>query len=400
VLYEALCGVNPARGSTPAETARLLGRPIPPLGPRRRDLPAALASAIDRALARREFARGTIDDLRGALEDALASGLPALAVPSAADSGVPAAFAAPTSTEYPPDRNGAPVWVTPRRRPRVPRGDAPARGLGGMPTLAVTTRAALDAPAREHPDGHAPAGTPDRAYRTGRQARHDAPAEVRARPRRSPPRAVWAGAAGALVAWQAWGGRPGAALLLLAALVALLLLPLWLRPQLLLCGLAPVLGLAGLAGVFPALAGQASAWRTRAALGALGYWWLTLAEPLAGRRLWLGPPSSMPSRTVWEGSLGSAATHVVGPTLSAGVLFGAALWACGAVILPWIVRGTRAAFDIVAATMWSAALVSAAPVVGSGIAAHAATPSPRGAVAGAVLGAVVAVGARALRGHT
>jgi len=64
------------------------------------------------------------------------------------------------------------------------------------------------------------------------------------------------------------------------------------------------------------------------------------------------------------------------------------------------VRGTRAAFDIVAATMWSAALVSAAPVVASGIAAHAAMPSPRGAVAGAVLGAVVAVGARALRGHT
>src|SRR5205085_8931868 len=221
----------------------------------------------------------------GALEAALAPGPPASAAPPA----VPAAFAAPAgpvSTKYPPERNGAPAWITPRRQPRVPRGDAPAGGLGGAPTLAVTTRAALDAPAREHPDGH---------------AGHDARAEVRARPRRSPPRAVWAGAAGALVAWQAWGGRPGVALLLLAALAPLLLLPLSLRVPSLLCGLAPVLGLAGLAGAFPALAGQAAAWRTRAALGALGYWWLTLAQPLAGRRLWLGPPPSSPSPSVWEG---------------------------------------------------------------------------------------------------
>ena len=224
--------------------------------------------------------------------------------------------------------------------------------------------------------------------------------ETRDHARRSPPRAVWAGAAGALIAWQAWGGRPGVALLLLAALVPLLLLPLWLRPQSLLGGLAPVLGLVGLAGAFPALAGQAAGWRARAALGALGYWWLTLAEPLAGRRLWLGPPSAAPSRSVWEGSLGSAVTHVVGPTLSLGVLLGAALWACGAVILPWLVRGARAAVDMVAATMWSAALISAAPVIDSGLATQAAAPSPRGAVVGAVLGAALAVGARALRGHT
>ena len=56
--------------------------------------------------------------------------------------------------------------------------------------------------------------------------------------------------------------------------------------------------------------------------------------------------------------------------------------------------------DIVAATMWSAALISAAPVIDSGLASQTATPSPRGAVLGAVLAAALAVGARALRGHT
>ena len=42
----------------------------------------------------------------------------------------------------------------------------------------------------------------------------------------------------------------------------------------------PMLGLVRLAGGFPAVAGQAADWRRRAALGALGYWWLTLSEPL------------------------------------------------------------------------------------------------------------------------
>src|SRR5438128_2039462 len=385
VLYEALCGVNPARGSTPAQTARLLSCAIPPLGPRRQDLPAGLASAIDRALTRREFARGTIDDLRAALEEALAPVSPAASAAS--------------------NQSSAPAWIAPRgqapafpveaptrRRPGAPAAPLEAPAWQGVRNSGPSTDAALRLRAR-----HARRQALD--VRPPEQAGRSAQADVGERARRSPPRAVWAAAAGALIAWQAWGGRPGVALLLLAALVPLLLLPLSLRPPSLLCGLAPVLGLAGLAGAFPALAGQAARWRARAAMGALGYWWLTLAEPLVGRRLWLGTPSSAPARSVWEGSLGSAATHVVGPTLSVGVLLGAALWACGAVILPWLVRGARAAIDVVAATVWSAALISAAPVIDSGLATQAAAPSPRGAVLGAVFGAGLAVGARPLRGH-
>jgi hypothetical protein len=162
--------------------------------------------------------------------------------------------------------------------------------------------------------------------------------------------------------------------------------------------LAPVLGLARLAGAFPALAGQAASWRARATVGALGYWWLTLSEPLLARRLWLGPLPGTPPRAQWEGSLGGAATHVIGPTLTLGVLLGAALWGAGAMCLPWLVRGRRAALDVVAATVWSAALAAAAPVLDAGLqGAAAAHAAPRGAVLGAVFGGVLAVAACALR---
>ncbi len=44
VLYEALSGVNPVRGATPAATARRIGTPLEPLGRIRRDLPRALTA--------------------------------------------------------------------------------------------------------------------------------------------------------------------------------------------------------------------------------------------------------------------------------------------------------------------------------------------------------------------
>jgi len=213
------------------------------------------------------------------------------------------------------------------------------------------------------------------------------------------PRALWLTCALAAIVWQVAAGRAGVALLVLAAVAPLIvLLPRRAGIGWLTAALAPVLGLIGLAGAYPAIGGQASGGRKRAGLGALGYWWLTLAGPLLGRHLWLGEPRGMPARAVWEGSLSSAAVHVLGPLLSLAVLFGVALWALAALILPWIVRGRNAAFDVVAATIWSATLVSAAAALDSGLSATGAHPSPRGAIAGAVLGGVLAVCARALRG--
>ena len=163
------------------------------------------------------------------------------------------------------------------------------------------------------------------------------------------------------------------------------------------CALAPVLGMVGLAGAFPAVAGQSGSPSERALRGAVGYWWLTLAGPLLSARLWLPAPAGTPATQVWEESVGQAATHVVAPAISVGVLLGALLWAAAAMVLPWIVRGREPLLDAIAAGLWALALVLAQPMLDAGLAggAHA---QPRGALLGALLGVGVALAGRALRG--
>lgn len=341
VLYEALSGVNPVRGATPAATVRRIGRPLPSLGRERRDLPSPLTRALDRALAPSPRERGSLEDLRLVLVETIEHGL---------------------------SRSREPLTREPARAASV-RTPPPLRG----PLVSPDARDDEDEP---------PAATPRRLRL---------------------PRAVWLAGALAVVVWQLASGRPGVALLALAALLPLVAAPAdgasgrvgggWLT-----CVLAPVLGLAGLAGAFPAVAGQPSRWRDRVWLAALGYWWLALAAALFERRLWLVEPSRLPARAVWEGSLSATADHVIGPLLVLGTLLGALLWALGAAVVPWIVRGRSAAVDLVAVTVWSAALAAAAPVVDAGLSAHASHPSPRGAVLGAILGAVLAMVTRALRG--
>jgi serine/threonine protein kinase len=364
VLYEALCGVNPVRGSTPAATARRIGCQLAPLERRRGDLPRRLTRALDEALSSSPTNRGTLDELRLVLEETLEGGLRR---PRRGRRRQP---------HVEPEDRAVPAWLPSPPRQAFPR------------TRIVPKRRLLS-----HSSSPIEEGSPVR----------DEELAIASPRRLALPRKLWLACALAAIVWQAWAGRPGAALLLLAAITPLIVWPRGRRSVGfglggLTSALAPVLGLVGLAGAFPAVAGQATRWSERAALAALGYWWLTLSEPLLTRRLWLGPPLGTPARAVWEGSLGSAATHVVGPVLSVGVLLGAASWATAAVLLPWLVRGRSAAFDVVAATIWSAALASAAPVLDGGLSVHAVHPSPRGAVLGAVLGGVIAVAARALRG--
>ncbi|HET8950117.1 MAG TPA: serine/threonine-protein kinase, partial [Solirubrobacteraceae bacterium] len=71
VLYEGLAGVNPVRGGSPAATARKLGTVLPPLARQRKDLPADLCAALDRALSPRPEDRGTLDELADELAAAL-----------------------------------------------------------------------------------------------------------------------------------------------------------------------------------------------------------------------------------------------------------------------------------------------------------------------------------------
>jgi eukaryotic-like serine/threonine-protein kinase len=382
VLYEALCGVNPVRGPTPAATARRIGCELPPLERRRRDLPRDLTRALDRALEADPRERGSLPELREALSlsHALDRG------PRRSRRGRPASV---------------PAAMPARPAPAGPKGPAPSQSLLHPLRTALAT-AEVGGPVGEEWDREA------RGWASGRSDE-----ELDAGGWLTLPRLGWLAATLAVCLWLLTVHRPGLVLLALCAVLALVLAVRrpglrWLAPV-----LAPALGLVGLAGAFPALAGQAARWRSRAVLAALGYWWLRLAElPFDGptRRLWLGPPGALGKPASWEGSLSTTAAHAILPLLSLALLLGALLWALAAVTLPWLVRGRSATLDAFAAILWAAALAVGegslslvgrggplAHAVGSGL-GGAALPSPRGAILGAALGAVFAVAARALRG--
>jgi hypothetical protein len=402
VLYEALCGTNPVRGSTPAVTARRIGRRVQPLSARRTDLPAFLADAVDRALSPAPEQRGSVADLCEALEDALEHGIGAPRAERRAG-----LFRRPRAdTELLDDRDRLqPVRITRAREDAfvAPRweddpGEAPAerhRGTPGRPQR--DQRGAVPTPSTGVEDWLAHA---DRALeQLGGQA---APVAAVPPARGTLSRRLWLGATLALACWQAIAGRPGLALALLAALLPAVLIGAEdgssrIPAGRLTCVLAPLLGLAGLAGAFPAIAGQARGALERGLRGALGYWWLTLAAPLVARTLWLALPSDTPARASWEASVGLAAGHVVAPVLTLGVLFGALLWGAGAAVLPWVVRGRGPWTDAFAAGVWALALMLAQPALAGGL-SGAVHVHPRGAFLGALLGAALAVAARALRG--
>jgi eukaryotic-like serine/threonine-protein kinase len=362
VLYEALSGVNPVRGANPAQTARRIGGQMPPLRRYRRDLPRDLCGALDAALAPSPQQRGTLPALREVLE-------------------APGRELAERHSRPVAHR---PVSPFPASPPAVPPGLVPPHPIQPRPVPP-----GLVPP---HPTQPRPVQLPVQPAAEG---------EPVSRPALLLPRAVWLAITVALVAWQGASGHGGVAVLALAAVAPLLAMRRT-PAQALGAAVAPALGTIGLAGVFPAVAGQSAAWRSRALLGALGYWWLCLAEPLLGRRLWLGPPAralSYPGpRAAWESSLGGAFNHVLVPLLSAGVLLGAALWALAALVLPWLVRGRHAALDLIAATMWTAALLTAEPMLDHGLPLLAGQAMPRGALFAAILAGALAVGARALRG--
>jgi eukaryotic-like serine/threonine-protein kinase len=340
VLYEALSGVNPVRGRGAASTARRLGARLPALGRLRRDLDLELCQALDRAVLPRPEQRGALADLRAALADAL---------PVADDERGTIAGSPLEGIAGPAPR--------PRVRPRARVAAALCAGGLAAAALAWLTPAAdfVVAPA--------------------------AGAAAAALAVLVAPRLGWIATAGALAAWA---GGPTALVLGLAALPTVALLrrsgTLWSLPA----G-APLLGLAGLAGAWPALAAQVARPWERAAIGALGAWWLALAEVLTGDRLALGAPPG----TALD------AKHL-DPLLTSGALALAALWAVGAVALPLVVRGRVLAADVVGATAWAAALGSATQAVADTLSWQ---PTMRGLVAGAVVAGGLAVAFAASRGE-
>ncbi len=241
--------MNPVRGRTPAATARADRLAIEPLERRRGDLPRELTRALDVALDPDPDERGTLAELHEALDRSARAGIQNVAPPSSARRPPGGSEESLLELESPRARQDAPNAVDrPPEHARAPRGSP------GVDRL----------PARRR--GLAGGGGAQRGVAAAaRRGRAAAPAPAPLGPGLARRRAF-----------------------------------------------APVLGLAGLAGAFPALAGQRATWRARAALAALGFWWLALAEPLLTRRLWLGPPTGVPPRGAWEASFGKAASDVVG----------------------------------------------------------------------------------------
>jgi hypothetical protein len=318
VLYEALARANPVRAASPAETARRVGTRLPSLRRQRRDLPAELCLAVDQALEPDPEHRGTLADLAAALRESL---------PDVDDEG---GTLAPLPAE--------------RRRIAVPARLAAGAAAGALAAAALIAAA---------PDDLAELPVPAAAVGV---------ALVVA----LLPRLGWLLAATGGVAIA---DEPGVAAAMLAA--SPLLLPraglVWSVPA-----AAPLLGLAGVAGAYPALAGAARRAWTRAALGAAGLWWLLLAEPLLGRDLALGMPS---------GDLPDPVALALAP-----------LWALAALVMPWLIPGRALALDVVGATVWAAALAAGTATVAD----SANLAEPRGLAAGAVLaGALAFLAARA-----
>jgi eukaryotic-like serine/threonine-protein kinase len=428
VVFEGLAGVNPVRGAGAPATARRLGRRLPALSRLRGDLPEDLCAAVDRAVLPRPELRGALCDLRHALsaavgalgdepgtvvQDAAAAwpdddtaALPALpdAVQNGGDPGAPArrfgrdgdvapgvveqpvhhgarhGDVAPAVAEQPARRGARDDDVAPAVAEQPARIAPGARAAGAVGAAALASAAAawlVPAPA-------VPPAAAATAALLGVGVL---------------PRVGWLALVAAIAVWAAAAGEGGIAVLVLTAgLPTVLLLrragTLWSA-----AALAPLLGAVALAGAWPALAGQAArAWH-RAALGALGLWWLVLAEVLTGSRLALGPGSDVAERTAWHESATAALRDAIAPALTGGALALAAVWAVAAALLPVVVRGRSFAVDLVGATMWAAALGSATEAVAAALSSPTGPVSMRGLVAGAVAAGAVAVAARASRGE-
>ena len=344
-LYEGLAGANPLRAETVAATALRLGAQVPPLARVRPDLPGALCAAIDRALAPAPGSRGTLAQLRGALDEAR--------------SARPARRSLITRRRGSRRARSIPMVLTPRARALL--GAAAAGTLSGVALTTVLGPHSLAA---------------------GVFAGAGAAALVMVSSS-----VGWLLVALAAVGWLGASGQPGSALVLCVALAPVpVLLPsrpwLWSLPA-----LGPALGVLGIAACAPVLAGRLGGRAaSRAALGALCYWWLAIAETLSGRRLLLGVATGVKPRASWQASLTGAFHHALAPLASDGRLVTAAVWAFAAVLLPWLVRGHSRELRAVAALAWAGSLI----LVGALVAARLGAPRPPFPLAVGALAAVLA----------
>lgn len=362
VLYEALCGVNPVRGETPADTARNVGMELPALSGWRPDLPPELCLAIDRAVAPHPDDRGTVEELRDELEYSLeetpADGTPPpLAFPPVLD----AQFGRPRAVR-------TPVTVPERVLASVAGAVVCGAGVAALPAGAPVDR------------GSALVAALVAALACGLLPRLG----------------TLLSAVGLGIVFLACGVAGWAVLLAAAFLPGLLLLPregfLWLAPA----G-APLLGLAGVSLAFPAIAGQLSRPSRRAILAGLGFWWLLMAEAAFEPTLLLGDPAGLPARGLWQASVSATVADVLVPVIASGAPLIALVWAGAAWLLPALPVGHRSVADLAFLAIWAAALAAATALAARLLLPLGAGASLRGLVAGAAVAALVALVGVAVR---
>jgi hypothetical protein len=383
-LYEAWTGTNPIKAGGPAATARRLGRPLPPLGGLRRDLPLELCDVIDDALEIDPALRPTPARLRTELR-AVESEL--------TDEG---GLVEPATLR----RVGLPT-TTRRRRTLFGRtsggpaayADEPLPGAmlaaQERPPLRLLERAGAGLAAGGLVLGCILALGPDPSFSPFAAAALAGVATAVL------PRIGWLLAVIGLCAWLVSpdADRQGTALVLAAAAAPVpFLLPraglLWSVPV-----AAPLLGTIALAPAFIGIAALPSTSARRVGLAAAGLWWLVLGEALTGRVLLFGSPDATLPRSSWEGSISAAASDALGPLVTSPALAPAVLWAVGAVSLALVVRGRWLAVDALGAGLCALGLIVAHAALGDALAADVALDHARGAVAGSIMAAIVVVAA-------
>jgi hypothetical protein len=399
-LYEVWTGANPMRGHGLAATVRRLGRPLPSLHSRRRDLPPELADAIDAALEPDPALRPPPTELRAALAHAAGelSDDGGLVEPATLRRvGLPTTRTRRFGRRHREEDTPLPVAPLEEPQPVRPRLD-PTAGLG----MLGRARRPYGEPA---PLGNRVAARAFAGAALGCLVLAGLAFLGDAEPRSAPlaavaagiatallPRIGWLASALALCGWLATaGGRPGSALVVLVAAMAVpLLMPraglLWSLPV-----AAPLLGALGLAPAFVGLAALAPTALRRAGLAAAGLVWLFGAEALTGEALLFGVPDAVPGTATWQDSLSAAASDVVAPIASSPQTTALIVWAGFAALLPLLLRGRWLAMDCVGAALWAAGLMVALAAVGDMVAGGAVLDQARGAVAGALVGAVAAV---------
>ena len=302
VLYEALTGVNPLGHSGHGRRGRRLAGFVPPIRRQRRDLSRELGAGIDQALRPRPVERGTLAELRAAMLSALDGAGEIRGIVGGWHG-----YDEPDVDELP-----GPEWQEPQNADGSPRitFEEPTGRMGGAHAPQAQDRLA---------------GLPDWL-----------------------PVGANAAGAGLGAAWlctHLLHVEPLAppAVGLIVAVMALIV------PQIATLLTAVALGVVGMAGAFPAVAGHLGRnWWRRALLGALGYVCLLAISTQTHHNLyWLPPHVNL-----------RALGHDHG-------LAGIGVWAAAAALAPQALARRWPTLTVILSAIWAAVTVSAVQALGT-----------------------------------